>query len=150
MPQPSDEQPKRQLPTGLERLCLSSIRSLDFGIIDAAFQAEVARCAKDCSDRPGLDKDRTVAVVFRFRPKIDNQGNGDGDTVIVDCQIHSGIPKRVTQTYTMAQKHDGTLIFRASDPDDPRSAQLFDPEEINRETGEVRPPRNPDIGNAGK
>jgi hypothetical protein len=116
------------------RLTLSNMKQLQFGLLDQLFQAAVAKVAKDCQERPGLDQDREVAVVFKLRPTVNKkQGTCDGDRVKFTGSVQCKIPKEVSEEYTAVVGKDGEILFRYDEPNDPTANHLFDPD-----TGEIK------------
>ena len=105
---------------------LESLKELDFGRISAAFDTERERVVKDCQDRPGDGKPRSIAIKFNFYPQSDGSESVDCDEVKVECEITSTVPKRRTKIYTMKPVRDGKLRFNADDPDDPENPTLLD------------------------
>lgn len=105
---------------------LESIRDLDFGKIQTAFNAELERTTKDCLDRPSDDRPRKVSIVFSLSPELPT--DGDCDSVSVECEIHSSVPKRRTKVYTMVPNVLGKLFFNPDLPDDPEQDSLLPPD----------------------
>ena len=106
---------------------LDSLRVLDLGQINQAFQNELERIVKDCMDRPHLEKARQITIRFLFEPVSDSNRN-DCDRVSVGCHITSGIPKRESRTYEMVPTVNGQLVFHPELPDDPAGSTLYDPQ----------------------
>lgn len=107
---------------------LENLKLLDFGKIGAAFDAERQHVVKDCIDRPTDERPRSVSISFKFKPMVDPSANvTDCDSVAVECEITSSLPKRRTKVYTMTPRHDGTLTFHPDLPDEPDGDTMFDP-----------------------
>lgn len=112
-----------------EQFKLENLKMLDFGVIGAAFDAEMMRVIKDCSDRPLDDKPRTVSITFNVTPKPDlSRANGvvDCEKVSVECDITSKVPPRRTKIYEMTPRQDGTAVFHPDLPDEPDGDTLYD------------------------
>jgi hypothetical protein len=107
---------------------LENLKLLDFGRITAAFQQETKRVVADCMDRPGDEHARTVVLKFNFVPRADD-GSLDCDTVAVDCEIFSAVPKRRTKVYEMRPKQSGDLAFNPDLPLEPDGETLYDKQE---------------------
>lgn len=126
--------PKRQL-------TLQNIARLDDGRIAKAFEMELEHIVRDCNDRNTLKKPRVVALVFRVvpqvQPSIDGRMPEGCDEAIVDCKIHSNIPKRESKSYTMAVKQSGALVFDDVNPADGNQPGVFD-DAIDPVTGELK------------
>lgn len=114
---------------------LDNIEHLDFGRIKVAFDAERARVVRDCQDRPGEGKPRTVAIKFNFYPVSNDASNVDCDEVKVECEIASNVPTKRTKIYTMTPQRDGTLKFNADAPLEPEQDMIFDEAERKMNNG---------------
>lgn len=139
-PIPPNQPPRpRKLP-----LTLATIKELDFGKIQAAFDAALSRCVADCEDRPKEQKPREVTMKFRMVPKIDDTKDGtsiDCEGVLLACEIIDNVPKRRTRVYEMnCTQINGAhgLMFHPEFPTDANADGLFDGEEADPTTGEVR------------
>jgi hypothetical protein len=120
-------------------LNLANLKQLDFGKIAVAFDAEMAHVVKDCMDRPGDEKARKVTITFLVAPVVDTQSRSqDCDKVAVGCEIASTVPKRRTQVYHMQPRQDGQLGFHPDLPSEPDGSTLYDPENVDKNTGEVK------------
>lgn len=120
-------------------LTLENLKSLDFGKIQAAFEAEREHVVKDCMDRPQDDKAREVSIRFIFKPVVDGTSRTiDCDSIDVGCEISSKVPKRRTQIYSMKPKQDGSLSFHPDLPMDPEGSTLYDEDQIDKQTGELK------------
>jgi hypothetical protein len=109
-------------------LALDSVRSLDNGLLAAAFDAELQRAVKDLQDRPTDGKKRKVAIIFTLI-SIDDHA----DNLAVEAMIKSVIPERISRPYQMTTKQDGRVEFHEDDPgdvEDPQQGRLVD--EIDR------------------
>ena len=112
---------------------LDNLRLLDFGKIGLAFAREVEHVVKDCLDRPGDDHARTVTLRFSFTPD-GTPGVGDCETVRVEAEVSSAVPKRRSKVYEMTPRKSGDLVFNPDLPGEPDAETLFDSDE-RREDG---------------
>src|SRR5262249_42381719 len=113
-----------------QKFSLDNLKNLDFGKISHAFNAEVQRIVQDCMDRPGLEKNRQVSIVFDFWPVTDPaQGLVDCETVGVEAQVTSKIPARKTKVYSMRPHKNGELSFNPDMPEDPDGRTLYNDDE---------------------
>lgn len=121
------------------QLTLGNLYQLNNGVIDEAFKREMARVIADCQDRPALDKERTVSIVFAVKPWPDTHAPTiNADEVVVQAQVHSSIPKRKSSVYTMRTKHDNTVTFHPEAPEEPEADRLYDDDVRDRERGKGR------------
>lgn len=111
----------------LTELRLSTLKDLDLGKIDAAFQRELKLAVEDCKDRPLENKARVVNVAFLLAPDEAT----DGDEVKIQAVISSKYPKRTSRVYNMVTTPNGGLKFHPDLPGDPQESTLFDGEEGN-------------------
>lgn len=122
-----------------EKFSLENLKMLDFGVIGAAFDAEMQRVVRDCMDRPLDDKPRTVSITFNVTPKPDlSRASGvvDCEKVSVECDITSKVPPRRTKIYEMTPKQDGTAVFHPDLPDDADGHTLYDAQNEERDHAE--------------
>lgn len=114
---------------------LENLRLLDFGKIGAAFQVELERVVKDCMDRPGDDHAREVTIKFRIAP-TEEGGITNCDTVSVECEISSAVPKRRTKVYEMRPNINGQLTFNPDLSAEPDGQTMFDEHERKEDSNE--------------
>lgn len=55
-------------------LTLASLDQLDDGRVSKAFLHELQRAVKDCMDRPGDKKPRTVTLELNIKPVVSSEG----------------------------------------------------------------------------
>lgn len=103
--------------TSRKRLSFDSLKHLDNGVINAAFDQEVAACVRDCEDRAGVNSPRKITMEFLMTPVVDQGNNFESVDVEVIVKPAS-IPSRRSRPYAMRTLHDGTLSFQ---PDSPRN-----------------------------
>jgi hypothetical protein len=110
-----------------KQLTLETLSLVDGGAAAVAFNEFLKAAAKDCEDRPVLDKDRTVSINVKMRPKVGSRG--DCDSVEVELEVVSKGPAHKTMPYVMDFKQGGALVFHPDDPHDPESNRLFENQE---------------------
>lgn len=77
---------------------------------------------------------RKISVSFFLTPELDeNDPRPVCDTILVACDVVSGVPKTKTRIFSMKPKQDGQLVFNPDVPEDAEAEGLYDPK-----TGEVR------------
>ncbi len=123
------------------KLGLDALMLLDKGVLAVVFEREVAHVVRDCDDRPLDDRPRKISIEFSFIPVVDKSGTGTVglESVVVDAQIQSSLPKRRSKQFHMTAHQDGSLSFHPELPEDPEGDALYDQDVIDRETGEVKP-----------
>ena len=119
------------------RLTLDALKMLDQGIITKVFEREVSYVTRDCDDRPLDDRPRKIAIEFSFTPEVNELGTGGLDSVSVQVQVQSSLPKRRSRSFKMQAHQDGSLSFHPELPEEPEGDALYDEDVIDRETGEV-------------
>ena len=117
------------------KFALKTIGLLDFGIIDEAFTKDLQRVVQDCLERPMDGKPRKVSIVFSIAPEK-KPDMRDCDSVTVECEVTSTVPKKRTQVYTMTPTVGGQLLFNPDTPEDPDQATLYDDEERKLDNGQ--------------
>ena len=111
----------------MQQLSLGSLKSLDMGKADEAFQSHLARAADDCRDRPLEAKARKVVLEVALVPRPDP--SGDTTEVDVQIQLTSKIPSHRTKVYPMALFRNGAVGFNPDSPDNPNQATIFNDNE---------------------
>lgn len=120
-------------------LALENLKELDFGKVPAAFLVERDHVVRDCMDRPHDDKPRKVTITFIFKPVIDTDSRTiDCESIDVGVEVSSTLPKRTTSIYSMSPKKNGMLTFHPDLKRDPDGSTLYDADQLNKDTGEVR------------
>lgn len=103
-------------------LTLATLPLVDNGSAAEAFNEYIRQAAKDCDDRPGLDKDRTVTLAVKMRPR--HAGNNALDSIDVEIEITSKGPGQKTLAHRMDVKAGGSVVFHPDDRNDPSSNPL--------------------------
>lgn len=92
----------------LREFNLSSITDLDGGRVAEAFDQAVKRAVKDCEDRPGETKPRTVVLQLDLVPVMDE--SGDVGSVAGAFQVKDTCPTRKSRVYDFSPRR-GMLVF---------------------------------------
>lgn len=110
----------------LKKLDLSSIRDLDVGRVEKAFQIHLGRAVQDCEDRPSDDRARTITIQLQLKPLkevIDDKYiECAGATGI--CKISSSIPDYQTSKLDFGVRKGGMLVFSEDSPGDHKQNTL--------------------------
>lgn len=105
-----------------QQLTLSSIKDLDDGRVEAAFNTAVKTCIQDCMDRPNDDSTRTVTFVAHITPLSENAGICE--EVDIDFTVAPKIPKRRSKSYRMIPHPNGAALFNPASDDNPKQSTL--------------------------
>lgn len=112
-----------------KQFTLDNLRELDFGVLTAAFGADLAYAVKDCMDRPGEEKPRTIGITFKLIPVSNNPAHHECDNIALEVEIKSTVPARRTRPFMMDPIKNGDLMFNPDSPDDPDRRTLYDAQE---------------------
>ncbi len=96
-------------------LSLHELRNLDAGRVAVAFDQDLRFLAKDCLDRPGDKRARTLTLVVELEPTIDD--DGQCESVKGSFRIAARIPSRQSKTYDFGVRRGGQLVFNQLLPD---------------------------------
>lgn len=110
-----------------ESLNLTNLKDLDYGLINKAFETNIAAAANDCYMRPEDKTARKVCMTFILKPVM--QG-GALDRIETAVDFATKIPIMKTRVYSMQPKVnrgqvDG-LMFHPDLPDDPDGRTVMD------------------------
>jgi hypothetical protein len=107
------------------QLDLHGLADLDNGLLNAAFQQELANAISDVHDRPGVDKPRVITLTVAITPFMDQKGNtSEAD---MKARFSSTVPKRESVEYRMLLAKN-TLLFQEASPENPHQNGLpFNP-----------------------
>lgn len=108
-------------------LNVDSLKKIDDGRIDVAFQQEIRHVIQDMQDRPGDDRDRIVTLKLVFKPLCDDRG--DLESVNVKMDIGSKVPSRKTKVFDMKARNSARgpmLVFNEDSLDDMDQTTIFD------------------------
>jgi hypothetical protein len=120
-----------------QQLSLASMKDVDSGKINAAFDHELKRIIEDCHDRPGMNKPRKLVLEVLLLPNCGTDANElYCESVAAQIRVDSRIPGRKTKVYTLDTKPSGAAYFNADAPENPDQMTIDD--EIDRNTGEIK------------
>jgi len=97
---------------GLKELTLANLKDLDFGKASTTFEVALQRAVKDCLDRPGDDRPRTVVLELKITPGR--------------FRIKCALPNWETQVVDFGVRNNGKLVFNEDSPRDHRQQTLLD------------------------
>jgi hypothetical protein len=117
----------------LIQLKLETLKDLDFGRPKVAFEQGLADAVRDCLDRCGDKRPRTVSLEFTITPVRDENGTCDG--VTGEFKIKTKLPHRQTKTYSFGVKKTGQLFFSEDSPENVDQTTFAD---IDPATGKAR------------
>ena len=107
-----------------QQLSLDTLAEFDYGKAAVAFQTALERVVRDCLDRPGEKKPRTVTLVAKITPVLQQSGD------VVDCEvafeIAAAIPKWLTAPQAVGTTKQGHLFFQELAPDSPKQMTVAD------------------------
>lgn len=103
------------------RLTLETLKDLDLGKVNAAFDRELAHVVKDCIDRPDDRTARTVSLELAVTPEAEG---GVCEVVNGEFTIKSKVPPRRSRRYEMAVKPTGVALINPESPDAVRQMTL--------------------------
>lgn len=104
--------------TSLHELDFKTLAILDEGKNNAQLASRLSTVSKDCQDRPGDLKARTVLIRITFEPVPDPDGGATKTNMFVD--IDSKLPAYKSTPYSvgMRRKRDqGTFVFNENSLD---------------------------------
>jgi hypothetical protein len=103
-------------------LCLKTLPSYAAGDLTKRFDELLAKQVKDCIDRPGIEKARTLTLKITLRPK--KKQDGSADDVYVDVDLATKGPGYPLQCYLMTATNNGGLRFQPDNPMSPDQSTL--------------------------
>lgn len=103
-------------------LGLDTLNVLDNGKIVAAFGLAMKRLMKDCVDRPGDERPRTVTLKAMVKPVPEE--HGACELAHVEFEITDSVPTRLTRVYEVQVKASGASLFNPESPDNARQKTL--------------------------
>lgn len=104
--------------SSLHELDFKSLAILDNGAANAQLASRLSVVSKDCQDRPGDAKARTVTVKMVFEPVLDQDGFVGDVKLYVD--IESKLPAYNSKGYSMGLRrrgNQGTFVFNENSLD---------------------------------
>lgn len=110
-----------------QALNLANLKNLDFGMINAAFETQIAQAANDCYLRPEDKTARKVHMTFLLKPV---QVGGQLDRIETAVDFATQLPVMKTRIYSMHPRVDKGkatgLLFHPDLPDDPEGRSIMD------------------------
>ena len=107
---------------------LADLCEVGDGVASAQFAEALERIKHDLEERSGLEAERQVAVLVRFKPKVGDQG-AVGD-VRVEIEVKTKVPPSRSTEIAM-QLVQGELAFNNESPTEPRQGTLDEEAERN-------------------
>ena len=107
----------------IQQLSLETLRDLDMGKVMEAFNLHIARASRDCMDRPGDSKARSVTLQLALVPVL--EPDGSCDQVKAQVHISSKVPTHRTKVYSLGLRRNGALVFNPDSPDDINQTTLL-------------------------
>lgn len=104
------------------QLSLDTLKDFDFGKAAVAWEKALGQVVKDCLDRPGEEKARTVTMTTNIRPIV--QQDGDVVDVEVDFSVKAKLPPWQTAGRPAIPSRNGQLFFSDMAPDNPRQTTI--------------------------
>lgn len=99
------------------RLGLDTLGMLQQGVLATAFQKDLEFLVRDCVDRPGDKRPRTLSLKMTIEPNPGDEGICD--QVNAEFSITAGVPNRRSRTFNLAVSGNGAVMVN---PDNPGSA----------------------------
>lgn len=99
----------------IKQLQLESVKDLDAGKITTAFNHELDYAARDCLDRPGDTRPRTITLQVDLKPIIDDDGLCE--SINIKFQTRCKIPTRRSKAYNLSLRKNGAIAFSDTSAD---------------------------------
>lgn len=93
----------------VQQFSLQALQDIDMGKVMEAFNLHIARASRDCMDRPGDGKARSVTLQLAFVPVL--QPDGSCDEVKTQIHISSKVPTHRTKVYSLGLRRNGSLVY---------------------------------------
>ena len=118
---------------GIFRLSADTLSKLDHGRAAAALNTAITKAVKDCLERPGDDRARTVTLQMTVKPVsevIQNEITCEGATG--RNKVKLSVPDWESQKLGFGVKQNGDLVFSENSPANHLQTTIFDQEsEVN-------------------
>ena len=98
-------------------LTRKTLPSYATGELETRFNDLLVKLCKDCIERPGIDKARTLTLKVTLHPK--KKDDGTADDVIVAIGLETRGPGFPMSPYLMRATANGGLRFQPESPMDP-------------------------------
>lgn len=96
----------------LHELDFRSLAIMDGGVHNAEFRKRISVVSKDCQDRTGDAKARSITIDIKFEPVVDQNG------YVIDTKMHldikSKLPAYQSKPYSVGARRrgdQGTFVF---------------------------------------
>jgi hypothetical protein len=110
-----------------QTLTLDSMGDIDAGALRVAVNQALKLVTNDLSDRPALNKKRTVTIELEFKPELDrNSGSPVMEGADVSWQVKQKVPAIRRDGVAMKPQQDGQLYFHSDLPQDPDDETIMD------------------------
>lgn len=107
----------------LKTLTTDNLAVLDEGKVREALDYHIGRMAKDCADRPGEPKARTITMQIAIEPVCDQRG--EYVAARAQVRLHSVAPKHQTGVIDLRPTSGGTLAFNPAFSDAADQEPMF-------------------------
>ena len=115
---------------GIFRLSADTLSKLDHGRAAAALNTAIQKAVRDCLERPGDDRARTVTLQMTVKPiseVIQNEISCEGATG--QYKVKVAVPDWESQKLGFGVKQNGDLVFSENSPANHLQTTIFDEEE---------------------
>lgn len=121
-------------PNKLNKFTVAKLETLDGGKEILRIDKMIAQAAKDCVDRAGVKKPRSVVITLNMVPYAADDDLVD--QVVLEVTSKVEIPGSCSKTFVMDARGNGVLLLNDLSPDQPKQ-RTIDEGPINFETGEI-------------
>lgn len=120
-----------------QTLNLDTIGDVDQGALRIALNKALKLVTQDLSDRPTLEKARTVILRIDLKPLVDHNSSAPQlESADVAWQVMTKSPAIGSSGITMKPAHDGQLYFHSDLPQDPDEETIMDEADRRRQERE--------------
>ena len=116
----------------LQLLKLETLAVLAHGKVGVAFDREVKRAVRDCIDRPGDDRARTITLQINVAPTAVMDGQSvtcEGAKAV--AKVKSKLPDYETQQIDLGVRENGSAVFSPTCPENHQQQEMFpEPDEL--------------------
>jgi len=110
-----------------ETLTIDSMGNIDAGSLRIAVNNALKLLTQDLSDRPVLDKPRTLILKIDMKPIVDTNSNAPAlDSVDFAWNVMTKAPAIGSTGGLMKPNHEGLLYFHSDLPDAPDDETIMD------------------------
>lgn len=115
---PTDPNPNRQIQAMLKPFEFKHLRNVGAekdgpGIVEEAWNQDLANIVRDLIDRPAMAKERTLTLTMRIMPYIGDDGKLAGSRATYD--VKCVLPNKKSKAYDMGFGRGGLLFNKDSD-----------------------------------